>query len=414
MKIFISYRRAEDNKSFIVGVIHEKLAEVFGKDNIFRDIYDITPGTEWKERLEREVNNCGVMLVIIGPDWVNLANSNGEKRLFNPLDVTRWEVETGLRRSREDHISLIPVLVTGAVFPQKEELPVTLQELIKVQAITLRNFPDFDADMERLIQDIRKIRGFREDDIKKIKDYEPKSIYIEAGNFWMGSSPGTGIPSFETPQHEVYLPSFRMGKYPVTNAEFEAYVQHTGICVPIQLGWDGQKVCEGKEDHPVTGVTWMEAMAYCRWLSEKTGREYSPPDEAQWEKACRGGKKTFYPWGDVFDASRCNQGSLVLTDVKAYPEQSEFGCFDFVGNVRQWTVSLWGEKRIAPDRAYAYPWKKDRRNDENASHQIRRVVRGSSYKGSPSQSRCSARTGQAPDDPGMPDARHGFRIVMSV
>lgn len=414
MKIFISYRRAEDNKSFIVGFIHEKLAEVFGKENIFRDTYDITPGTAWKERLEHEVNNCGVMLVIIGPDWVNLAYPNGEKRLFDPLDVTRWEIETGLRRSREENIALIPVLVTGAVFPQKEELPAALQELVKVQAITLRNFPDFDADMNKLIQNIRKIKGFREDDIKKNREYEPKTVYIEEGNFWMGSSPGVGIPSFETPQHEVFLPSFRMGKYPVTNIEFEAYIQQTGISVPAQLGWDGQRVCAGKEDLPVTGVTWLEAMAYCQWLSEETGRQYSLPNEAQWEKACRGGNKTLFPWGDMFDAGRCNHGRLELAGVKAYPEQSEFGCYDFVGNVRQWTISLWGEKRIAPDPAYAYPWKDDRRNDVNASRQIRRVLRGSSFRDDPRSSRCSTRSGQAPDDPGLPDARHGFRIVMKT
>jgi formylglycine-generating enzyme required for sulfatase activity len=414
MKIFISYRRAEDNKSYIVGVIHEKLSERFGKENVFRDTYDINPGTEWRERLEREVNSCKLMLIIIGPDWANLAHPNGEKRLFDPEDITRWEIETGLRRSREENISLIPVLVTGASLPHKEELPPSLQELIKLQAISLRNFPDFDADMEKLIQNIRQIRGFREDDIKRIKEYEPKTVYIEEGKFWMGSSLTDGIPPFESPQHEVFLSSFRMGKYPITNAEFEAYIRKTGISVPIYLGWNGQNVCKGKEDHPVTGVTWMEAMSYCQWLSEETGREYSLPNEAQWEKACRGGKNTFYPWGDLFDVTRCNQGRLELAGVKAYPEQSEYGCFDFVGNVRQWTISLWGERRIAPDPAYAYPWKEDGRNDIYASGQIRRVVRGSSFKDNPRLARCCARSGQAPDDEGLIDARHGFRVVMRV
>ena len=91
MNIFISYRRVEDDKSYIVGVIHEKLSEVFGKESVFRDIYDIPSGTEWREGLEREVNSCKVMLVVIGPDWVNLANPKGRKRLFDPQDVTRWE-----------------------------------------------------------------------------------------------------------------------------------------------------------------------------------------------------------------------------------------------------------------------------------------------------------------------------------
>jgi iron(II)-dependent oxidoreductase len=100
--------------------------------------------------------------------------------------------------------------------------------------------------------------------------------------------------------------------------------------------------------------------------------------------------------------------------VDAYPAQNEFGCFDLVGNVRQWTCSLWGEKRICPDPRYAYPWKDDRRNDLNASRQIRRVVRGSSITDDRILLRCSARSGQLPEDAGFHDSRQGFRIVMLV
>jgi iron(II)-dependent oxidoreductase len=178
------------------------------------------------------------------------------------------------------------------------------------------------------------------------------------------------------------------------------------------MGWDGQRVPKDADQHPVSGVTWYEALAYCQWLSEKTGRHYSLPNEAQWEKACRGGNDFIYPWGDEIDPKRSNQGCSALAPVEAYPPQNDFGCFDLVGNVRQWTCSLWGEKRIAPDSKFTYPWKDDRRNDLNASRQIRRVVRGSSMKEDAQWLRCSARRGQAPDDPGLPDARHGFRVVM--
>jgi iron(II)-dependent oxidoreductase len=99
--------------------------------------------------------------------------------------------------------------------------------------------------------------------------------------------------------------------------------------------------------------------------------------------------------------------------VDAFPAQNEFGCFDLVGNIRQWTCSLWGEKRIAPDPAFAYPWKDDRRNDLNASRQVRRVIRGSSMKDDAALLRCSFRSGQAPDDPGLPGARTGFRVAIN-
>lgn len=412
MKIFISYRRAEDNKSYIVGTIHEKLSRVFGKENVFRDTYDITAGSGWRERLDLEVNSCKVMLVVIGPDWANLAHPNGQKRLFDPEDVTRWEIETGLRRSKEEGISLIPVLVTGAGFPQQQDLPDTLYEMLSKQAITLRNFPDFDVDMDRLIHDIRKLRGFREDDIKPVKEYEPKTVYIAEGCFWMGSQPGEGISLFESPQHEVSLPAFRIGKYPVTNREFEAYIRHKGISIPRQMGWEGQKIRNGREDHPVVGINWIEAMSYCRWLSEQTGREYSLPNEAEWEKACRGGNNTFYPWGNEMDIQRCNHGKAEVAGVRTYLEQNDYGCYDFAGNIRQWTSTLWGTEESAPDPRYAYPWQEDGRNSESESRLIWRVVRGSSFKDDPFQLRCSARCGDFPESRGFPGWRYGFRVAM--
>jgi formylglycine-generating enzyme required for sulfatase activity len=233
--------------------------------------------------------------------------------------------------------------------------------------------------------------------------------------FSMGSERQEGIPDYETPGQEVFLSTYRIGKYPVTNAQYEQFISQTGRMVKPVLGWEGQRVPRGREQHPVNGVTWYEALAYCQWLKEKTGREYSLPNEAQWEKACRGGKYFLYPWGDEFDATRSNQGCEALAAVDAYPPQNDFGCFDFVGNVRQWTCTLWGEKRINPDPAFAYPWSDDyRRNDLKANSQIRRVVRGSSFSDDPALLRCSARTGQLPEDVGFPGARYGFRVVMLI
>jgi len=161
-------------------------------------------------------------------------------------------------------------------------------------------------------------------------------------------------------------------------------------------------------------VTWYDALAYCEWLGKKTGRAYSLPNEAQWEKACRAGICSVYPWGDGFDPARCNHGQSAVAAVDAYPAQNNYGCFDLIGNIRQWTSTLWGEKRIAPDLRYAFPWKDDTRNDLNASRQVRRVVRGSSHKDDINLLRCSVRSGQMPDDAGLPGARHGFRVAMQV
>lgn len=411
MKIFISYRRAEDDKTYIVGTIHKGLADVFGADNVFRDTYDIGAGDQWRSVLENALNECTVMLVIIGPDWANLAYPNGEKRLFDPKDVTRWEVETGLKRSEQGKTTVIPALVMNAGIPKTDQLPPSLGTLMERNVIRIRNYPDFDNDMEKLIHDIRLSQGHQEDDIPTAS-FEPKTIRIEKGAFWMGGGDREGIPDHEKLQHEVFLPAFRIGKYPVTNEQYEKFVREKGKRVDPAMGWNGQRVPKGAEEYPVTGVTWNEALAYCQWLSEITGRTYSLPNEAQWEKACRGGNKTIFPWGDEFDPTRCNHSHPGIASVKKYLAQNDYNCFDFVGNVRQWTCTLWGENPTEPD--YVYPWEDDTRNDLNDNSQILRVVRGSSFQDDRNLLRCSARSGKFPDDRGFSGVRHGFRVVMSV
>jgi formylglycine-generating enzyme required for sulfatase activity len=348
------------------------------------------------------------MLVVIGPQWVNITDTKGNKRLNDPNDYTRIEVETGLSNKA---ILVIPVLVMDAMMPLAQNIPESLSDLLFRNAISVRNDPDFDHDMQRLIKGINQARGGLVPLL--VQYFEPETAYIPAGPFLMGSEVGIGIPSYETPQHEVKLPAYRIGKYPVTNNQYEEFVRDTHRAVPPEMGWEGLKVPKGLDKLPVTGVTWYEALAYCEWLSEKTGRSYTLPNEAQWEKACRGGKKSTYPWGDEFDSERCHNGRSTLAPVDAYPPQNDFGCFDFVGNVHQWTCTLWGEKRITPDPNFSYPWKDDRRNDLNANRQMRRVVRGSSMKDEINQLRCSVRSGQAPDNIGLPGFRHGFRVVLN-
>ncbi len=248
----------------------------------------------------------------------------------------------------------------------------------------------------------------------EIKYFEPETVFIPEGSFWMGSEPGPGIPAFEMPQHEIVLPAYRIGKYPVTNAQFEEFIIQTGRPVSPGMGWDGQRVPENLRMYPVIGVDWNEAIAYCKWLSEATGRKYSLPNEAQWEKACRGGDKRLFPWGNEFDSTRCNFGNSTLATVDAFPAQSENGCYDWVGNTRQWTITLWGEKRIAPDPEFAYPWKDDRRNDLKANNPLRRVLRGSSYKDDIKQMRCCNRIGQVPDEAGSPGNGYSFRVVLFI
>ena len=410
MKIFISYRRADS--TYLIGRIKDRLSAVFGEESVFRDLDDIPAGVDFRTVLEKETNDCSVMLVIIGPQWAGITDVKGNKRLFDPADYTRIEVETGLKRLGEGKTTVVPVLVMNAAMPSAQDLPEGLSQLTYQNAINVRNDPDFNHDMERLIRDLKRAQGVGEN--IAVQYFEPETIRILEGAFWMGSIEITGAPPYETPRHEVHLPDFRIGKYPVTNAQYEEFIRQTGRPVTPSMGWEGQRVPRGLEQHPVSGVTWYEALAYCQWLSGKTGRTYSLPNEAQWEKACRGGKNFIFPWGDEFDPKRSNQGCSSLAPVNAFPAQNEFECFDLVGNVRQWTCTLWGERRIAPEPRFSYPWRDDWRNDLNANRQIRRVVRGSSYNDNPGLLRCSGRSGQIPDDEGLAGARYGFRVAMII
>src|ERR1700752_1236447 len=149
MKIFISYRRADSK--YVVDRIRDRLNEAFDEDAIFRDIESIPLGQNFSDVLNQSTSTCDVMLVVIGPQWAGVTDSQGNKRLADPGDYTRLEVETGLANKK---ILVIPVLVMGAQMPAAGDIPESLRDLLFRNAISVRNDPDFTPDMERLIQGI--------------------------------------------------------------------------------------------------------------------------------------------------------------------------------------------------------------------------------------------------------------------
>lgn len=106
----------------------------------------------------------------------------------------------------------------------------------------------------------------------------PEMVTVPAGHFWMGSDKRVDREARdnETPQHRLYLPAYAIGKYPVTNDEYAAFLDATGHGTPLE--WAERRA---KGDHPVVGVSWNDALAYCRWLSAETGRTYRLPSEAE-------------------------------------------------------------------------------------------------------------------------------------
>lgn len=152
-RIFISYRRTDSIE--ISGRIYDRLEAEFGEDNIFKDVDDIPLGQDFRSVIADAISKSNVMLVIIGRSWLDASEADGTRRLDNPNDPVRFEVETGLA---EKGLLVIPVLVGGAPMPGSSDLPEAMRELAYSNAAVVRNDPDFRRDMARLLDDLNLLR----------------------------------------------------------------------------------------------------------------------------------------------------------------------------------------------------------------------------------------------------------------
>ena len=149
-RIFISYRRADSR--LVANRIYDRLTGAFGRRNIFKDVDDIPPGRDFRDVLREATTSCKVMLVFIGPHWLHVQDDSGQRRLDDPEDFVRLEVETGLQR---DEIRVIPLLVEGASMPSANDLPESLRELAFNNAFKIQDDPYFHRDMDGLIRHLR-------------------------------------------------------------------------------------------------------------------------------------------------------------------------------------------------------------------------------------------------------------------
>jgi hypothetical protein len=152
LKIFINYRREE--ASFPAHRLYEDLAERFGEEQVFIDVDTIEPGLPFDEVIEREVGSCDVLLVMIGPNWLELTDETGRRRLDKPDDYVRLEVEAALRRG----VRVIPALLREASPPSSDQLPESLQRLARLQALPLSDDRRWREDVERLIRLLKKLQ----------------------------------------------------------------------------------------------------------------------------------------------------------------------------------------------------------------------------------------------------------------
>ncbi len=274
-----------------------------------------------------------------------------------------------------------------------------------------------------LLGDQRDGVSLRDDGIPDIE-----WVSVPAGSFRMGSSKDDE-PAFwdGKPQHEVELDSFEISRYPVTNAQYRAFVKdggygRSGRIWWSEAGWEWKKERKGPNDdlpadqrlpnHPRVNVSWYEAEAFSRWLGHQLGADIRLPTEAEWEKASRGTDGRRYPWGDEFDETRCNVIHTRIgqpSSVGMFPSgASPYGAADMSGNVWEWTLSVWSEdykdRQNGIDAAASH-----REVEEAKSASGARVVRGGGCWGDAGDARCATHGRGGPQ---TADVNLGFRVLL--
>jgi formylglycine-generating enzyme required for sulfatase activity len=380
--VFISYCHAD---SHFVDQLADRLKA--SGVNVWIDKWKIKVGDSIIQRINEGIGASDRLIVVLSRSSVE---SKWVREELNAATIKNVE--------QEKHAFILPVLI------EECKIPSLLQH---------RKYANFKDDRNQAFEELLEV--IRPEVTSTPLPIEPELIHIPAGEFLMGSDPGKDEDAMarEQPQHRLYLPEYYIARTPVTNAQYAAFVEATGHRKPDH--WEDRKPPGDKADHPVVNVTWHDAMAYCCWLTETTGRTYRLPSEAEWEKAARGTDGRIYPWGDEPpDESRCNFGrnAAATTPVGMYSPQgdSPYGCVDMAGNVWEWALSLWGKGMWEPD--FKYPYKPaDGREDLEAGNDILRALRGGSWYDNQDNARCAFRYGVIP---GSGSSDLGYRLVSPI
>jgi formylglycine-generating enzyme required for sulfatase activity len=242
----------------------------------------------------------------------------------------------------------------------------------------------------------------------------PEMVVVPAGGFLMGSPPQEkGRYSDEASYPAQIEKPFAIGKYEVMFDEYDRFATATGRTPPNDQGW-------GRGRRPVINVAWRDAVAYADWLSDRTGARYRLPTEAEWEYAARAGSATSRYWGDdpnqgcayanaadldgkrVFvgwSVMKCRDGQVYTAPVGSYRD-NDFGLYDVLGNVLEWTCSLYDKENPAPVQRC-----------EELAEDRQFVVRGGSWNDEPRNVRLADRHRNQPE---FQDYFLGFRLVREL
>lgn len=298
-------------------------------------------------------------------------------------------------------VEISPLALIRLPLPSKKVTPPSLAlETFEFEVVTV------DTAGREVSRDHPSAKVFTEELSKSVT---LEMVLIPGGSFMMGSPEFEGDAD-ERPQHKVTLEPFFMGKFPVTQAQWRAVAALPKVEQTLNPHPSKFKGL----NRPVENVSWHEALEFCARLSEKTGREYRLPSEAEWEYACRAGSTTSFHFGEtvtsnLVNCSSDNYGVEVkskyrkeTTDVGSFQVANAFGLYDMHGLVWEWCADAWHNNyNGAPVDGTAW---------EVGGDIYRRVLRGGSWSFGAELCRSASRSWNESDG-GLRIC--GFRVVFS-
>ncbi|MCC7017992.1 MAG: SUMF1/EgtB/PvdO family nonheme iron enzyme [Rhodospirillales bacterium] len=323
--IFISYSHQDSEYAHLLASSLEQAGFTVWIDD------RIDYGDEWPDVIREKLDSCAACIIIMTP------------RAYQ----SRW-VRKELTRAERKHKQLFPLLLEG-------DEPWFEVETTQYTDVTSGKLPP-----QRFYDILAK--------------FAPRKGTLATPTFALPLLEWVPIPAGDvTIEGQVYpVAVFSISKYPVTNAQYQAFIDAPDGYCDTQW-WDYSEYArrwhkkkpkprEGRfkgDKRPRESVTWYEAIAFCRWLSDKIGLGITLPTETQWQRAAQGDTNWAYPWGDTFDKSKCNtfeSGIGETTDVDRYGKDgrgfSPYGVYDLSGNVSEWCLNTYDNiNRIGINRS---------------------------------------------------------------
>ena len=327
-------------------------------------------GAAWELEIQREIRRCDVFVVLYSPDINRHLSSEDESYVLTEISYAKFTAKK----------PIIPIMA------QRTDPPISLTMThyidFTIGGLTLADLVEAICDeVGQIVPAVRSVEARRTSSTELLP--QPFAwVEIPAGQVTLEER------SYLNKPMTINVPAFSIAKYPVTNAQYALFVDAGGYGERKWWTDSGWSQCKQEKwieprywrradwnqtDHPVVGVSWYEAGAYCRWLSETTGETILLPGEQQWQRAGQGDDGRAYPWGNEWNAGNAvwnrssSQGTANAGSIPA--GRSWVGALDMSGNVWEWLSSLY----------LPYDTLEDREADTGSGTDVFRTLRGGSW-----------------------------------